>query len=66
MEGIMRKLAKAFMPVVTAAALLVLGTATASRAGTGFRVPEVDPTSGIAAMALVAGAVLLIRGRRKQ
>jgi hypothetical protein len=62
----MRKLAKAFTPVVAAAALLVLGTPSASRAGGGFPVPEVDPTSGIAALALVAGAVLLIRGRRKQ
>jgi hypothetical protein len=61
----MRKLAKAFGPVLTVA-LLVLGTATASSAGENFYVPEVDPTSGIAAMALVAGAVLMIRGRRKQ
>jgi hypothetical protein len=61
----MRKLTKTFGPVL-AAALLVLGTASASRAGGVLNVPEVDPTSGIAAMALVAGAVFLIRTRRKQ
>jgi hypothetical protein len=29
-------------------------------------VPEIDPTTGAAALALLAGAVLLIRGRRKK
>jgi hypothetical protein len=29
-------------------------------------VPEIDPTTGTAALALLAGAVLLVRGRRKK
>jgi hypothetical protein len=49
-----------------AATLLVLGTAAISRAGGGPPVPEIDPTTGAAALALVAGAVLIIRGRRKK
>jgi hypothetical protein len=32
----------------------------------GINVPEIDPTTGAAALALLAGAVLLIRGRRKK
>jgi hypothetical protein len=31
-----------------------------------INVPEIDPTNGAAALALIAGAVLLIRGRRKK
>ncbi len=44
---------------------LILGTAAVAMAGGGPKVPEIDPTSGAAALALVAGAVLIIRGRRK-
>jgi hypothetical protein len=60
----MRKLAKQLFPVVLTAAVMVLGTATVSRAGR--PVPEVDPSTGMGAMALIAGAVLLIRGRLKK
>lgn len=28
------------------------------------RVPEIDPTAGMSALALIAGAVLVLRGRR--
>ena len=29
-------------------------------------VPEVDPSSGISAIALLSGALLIVRGRRKK
>jgi len=45
--------------------LLVLGTSTVSMAGIHV-VPEIDPTTGVAAVALIAGAALIIRGRRKK
>jgi hypothetical protein len=45
--------------------LLVLGTSTVSMAGIN-PVPEIDSTAGAAAVALVAGAALIIRGRRKK
>ena len=57
----MMKLAKTIIPVALAAAAIVLGAATVLRAGTA--VPEIEPSSGLAALALVGGAVLLIRGR---
>ena len=60
----MMKLAKAIIPASLAAAAIVLGTATVSWAG--HVAPEVDPSSGVAALALVGGAVLLIRGRLKK
>lgn len=36
--------------------------------GSGHRdpAPEIDPTTGIAAVALLAGGALIVRGRRKQ
>jgi hypothetical protein len=45
--------------------LLVLGTSTVSMAGIQV-VPEIDSTTGAAAVALIAGAALIIRGRRKK
>jgi hypothetical protein len=62
----MYKFAKATMPVIATVALLILGTATVSQAGGPPIVPEIDPTTGLTAVALVAGAVLVIRGRRKK
>jgi hypothetical protein len=65
-EDAMQKLAE-LTKAILAAAVLVLGTAAISRAGyQPVPTPEVDPTNGIAAMALVAGAVLMIRGRSKK
>jgi hypothetical protein len=52
------------MPNIGVVALLILGTATVSMAG-GPPVPEMDPSSGVAAIAVIAAAVLMIRGRRK-
>lgn len=56
---------------------LILGTAAVAMAGAGVfpppvcipappvGVPEIDAASGAAALALVAGAVLILRARRK-
>ena len=43
--------------------LLVIGVAGV--AGAVPAVPEIDPGSGASALALLAGAVLVVRGRRK-
>ena len=32
----------------------------------GFAVPEIDPGMGVAALALLSGAIVVIRGRAKQ
>ena len=42
--------------------LLILGSTTASWASVA---PEIDPSSGMSALALLAGAVLVIRARRR-
>lgn len=42
--------------------LLVIG---ASGAAFALAVPEIDPGSGASALALLAGAVLVVRGRRR-
>jgi len=48
--------------------LLVLGTCTVAMAAMAgvTTVPEIDVTTGVAAVALVASAILIIRGRRKK
>ena len=46
------------------AILLVIGSATVMMAGAN-PAPEIDATTGVTAFALLAGAVLVIRGRRK-
>ena len=43
--------------------LLILGSTTAAVAQEA--VPEIDPSSGMSALALLAGAVLVIRARRR-
>ena len=43
-------------------ALLVVGVAMVAPAPPG--VPEIDPSAGINALALVAGALLLVRSRK--
>ena len=42
--------------------IAVAGIAAASPVGT----PEIDPASGISALALLSGALLVIRSRRKK
>ena len=61
----MNKLAKSAVRTIATFALPIFATATVSRAGQPAVVPEIDPTTGLTAIALVAGAVLVIRGRCK-
>jgi hypothetical protein len=44
------------------AILLLIGIAGVATAS----VPEIDPSSGVNALALLSGALILIRGRRKK
>lgn len=69
------KLAEDEMRKVAAVLSLILGTAAVAMAGAPpppacfpafpVGVPEIDAASGVAALALVAGAVLIIRARRR-
>jgi hypothetical protein len=45
--------------------LLLMGLASVAFAGTPTA-PEISPASGVAALTLVSGALLVIRGRRKK
>jgi hypothetical protein len=45
-------------------ALLLAGLSSALMAGV-VTAPEISPASGVAALALVSGAILVIRGRRR-
>ena len=45
-------------------ALLLVGVSSFAFAG-GQAVPEISPASAVAALTLVSGAILVIRGRRK-
>jgi hypothetical protein len=45
--------------------LLLVGLSTVALAG-GVATPEISPASGVAALAMVSGALLVIRGRRKK
>lgn len=62
----MRKFAKATLPVLAAVALLVIGSPSSLWAVPLCPVPEIDASSGMAAMALIAGAVVVIQGWRKK
>jgi hypothetical protein len=65
----MRKLIKATLPVIAAVTVLVIGNPSSLWAGRPHPspvVPEIDPSSGMAAIALLAGAVLVIREWRKK
>jgi hypothetical protein len=42
--------------------LLALGSSVAAMAAT---VPEIDPASGASALSLLAGGILVVRGRKK-
>ena len=46
-------------------ALLLVGLTNVAMAGPPAA-PEISPASGVAAFALLSGAILVIRGRRKQ
>ena len=51
------------MQKLIALVLLLVGSSTVALA---FIVPEIDPTSGANALALIAGGLLILRGRRKK
>ncbi len=53
------------MKKILALALLTIGTSAVCLAGLAA-VPEIDPSSGAAAIALLAGGLLVIRSRRKK
>ena len=46
--------------------LIAVGMSTAALAAGAVSSPEIDATTGIAAVGLLAGAVLVIRSRRKK
>jgi hypothetical protein len=50
------------MMKIAGLSLLVAGMAATAAAA----VPEIDPASGVNALALLAGAMLMIRGRRRR
>ena len=58
----MRKFVRVTVPFVSGLMLLILGSTTASWAVNA--IPEIDPSSGMSALALLAGAMLVIRARR--
>jgi len=73
----MRKFLQATRPFMAAVTLLILGICTVSMAGTAIdgiipigngpsTVPEIDAATGASAVALIASAVLVIRGLRKR
>ena len=51
---------------ITGYLLLLVGTAGFAFAGLNPIVPEVDPATGIGALTLFSGALLVLRARRNQ
>lgn len=49
---------------IAGVSLLIIGVCGAASAA--FTTPEIDPASGANAIALLAGALLMIRGRRRR
>ena len=69
----MRKFGKGVFPFFAAVAVIAVGSAGSLWAGTTptflpipntVSVPEIDPSSAMAAMALLAGAIAVVRGWR--
>lgn len=50
---------------LVAVMMLVLGAVSTSLASVGPGTPEIDATTGLAAVTLVGSAILIIRSRRK-
>lgn len=46
--------------------ILIAGATSAVALAGGVVAPEIDATTGVAALGLLAGAALVIRGRRKK
>ena len=61
----MHNFVKTTWPFLAVMALFVLGTAKVALAGAAIA-PEIDSTTGMAALVLVGGAVLVIRGRLRK
>jgi hypothetical protein len=59
----MRKFIRVTVPFISGLVLLILGSATLCWAAP---IPEIDPSSGMSALALLAGALLVIRARRNK
>ncbi|MGA9528862.1 MAG: hypothetical protein WBS24_12170 [Terriglobales bacterium] len=57
----MRRFVRMALPVLAGAMVFVIGSSSSLWAS----VPEIDPTSSISGIALLAGAVVVIRGWRK-
>jgi len=57
----MRRFGKVLLPVLGVAALVVIHGPTPIWAQMGPVVPEIDPSSGMSALALLAGAVVVVR-----
>lgn len=53
------------MRILSAVALLVIGTAAAGLA-VGPSLPEIDPATGVSALAALAGGLVILRGRRRR
>ena len=64
----MRKFAEAVVPVLAVVTLIIIGHPGSMWAQAvkpnAISVPEIDPSSGVAAMALLAGTIAVIRGWR--
>jgi hypothetical protein len=46
--------------------LLIVGSASFASAGLAAAAPEIDPASGMAALALLSGGLLILRARPKK
>jgi hypothetical protein len=49
---------------LTGIALLFIGAAGLALAGGGIAAPEIDPATGVGALSLLAGGLLVLRARR--
>jgi len=56
---------KSFMKCCFAVLALTLAATTVSSAMPPMSVPEIDPSMGAGALALLGGAVMVIRGRKR-
>jgi LPXTG-motif cell wall-anchored protein len=54
------------MPKLIGIVVLLTGLAGLAMAGAALATPEISPASGAGALALLSGALLVIRGRRKK
>lgn len=52
--------------VLKIAGLMLLGIGVSGVCAAAFTAPEIDPASGANALALLTGALLIIRGRRRR